>query len=82
MAIVRVPIVLNRNATLGGLDVDVTISPVVDEDGYLKLACSKCIWMQFKTTLCSNHIRNRLINQFHYCCATMLRGDNTNDESS
>lgn len=41
MAIVRVPIVLNRDATMGGLDVDATISPVADEDGYLKLACSK-----------------------------------------
>ncbi|CCG99552.1 hypothetical protein FAES_1542 [Fibrella aestuarina BUZ 2] len=51
LAIVRGPVVLTRDARLGGPSVDETISPVVGQDGYVELkpvsAAKTGLWMQF-----------------------------------
>lgn len=52
IALVRGPIVLTRDARLGGPDVNATITPVLDKSGFLKLepitGSKNGIWMQFK----------------------------------
>ena len=52
IAIVRGPLVLCRDARLGGVNVDATISPIVDKDGYFDLEPSALhqngIWMAFR----------------------------------
>lgn len=52
LAIVRGPIVLTRDARLGGPSVDETISPVVGQDGYVDLkpiaAAQRGLWMEFE----------------------------------
>jgi DUF1680 family protein len=51
IAFIRGPIVLTRDARLGGADVDESITPVVDTDGYVQLqpvtSTNKETWMQF-----------------------------------
>jgi len=53
MAIVRGPIVLTRDARLGTPNVDETIKPMVDKDGYIDLEPAGVnqdgIWMKFKS---------------------------------
>ncbi|MES2329528.1 MAG: beta-L-arabinofuranosidase domain-containing protein [Bacteroidota bacterium] len=52
VAIVRGPVVLARDARLGGANVDEAAKPVLNKDGYLDLESaglnSKGTWMQFK----------------------------------
>ncbi|MFD2935927.1 glycoside hydrolase family 127 protein [Spirosoma flavum] len=53
IALVRGPIVLTRDTRLAGPNVDETISPVLDKEGYLNLKTAKLnqngMWMQFET---------------------------------
>lgn len=68
LAIVRGPVVLARDARLGGPHVDETIRPVADKDGYLDLEPStqhqKGIWMQFSALfMLESHKQGATINK-------------------
>ena len=86
MAIVRGPIVLTRDTRLGGPDVDATISPVADKDGYVKLEPAALnqngVWMQFKAPFMLESHKEGANKPVSLLLCDYASAGNTNDERS
>jgi len=86
IAIVRGPIVLSRDARLGGPNVDAIITPVADKDGYVKLEPAgenqKDIWMQFKAPFMLESYKEGINKPVSLSLCDYASAGNTNDESS
>lgn len=86
IAIVRGPIVLSRDARLGGPNVDAIITPVADKDGYVKLEPAgenqKGIWMQFKTPFMLESYKEYVSKPVYLSLCDYASAGNTNDEKS
>lgn len=86
MAIVRGPIVLTRDARLGGPNVDATITPVADKEGYLNLEPAGLnkngIWMQFKALFMPESYKEGANKPVSLLLCDFASAGNTNDESS
>ena len=86
IAIVRGPIVLARDARLGGPNVDATIKPVTDNDGYFKLEPAGVnqngIWMEFKAPFMLESHKEEANKPISLLLCDYASAGNTNDESS
>lgn len=86
IAIVRGPIVLSRDARLGGPNVDAIITPVTDKDGYVKLEPAgenqKGIWMQFKAPFMLESYKEYVSKPVYLSLCDYASAGNTNDEKS
>ncbi|GAC1422700.1 MAG: hypothetical protein NVSMB67_19900 [Flavisolibacter sp.] len=86
IAIVRGPIVLSRDARLGGPNVDAVITPVVDKDGYVELEPAgenqKGIWMQFKAPFMLESYKEYVNKPVYLSLCDYASAGNTNDEKS
>lgn len=86
IAIVRGPIVLTRDARMGGPNVDATISPVAEKDGYLKLEPAGLnqngIWMQFKALFMLESHKEGGNKPVSLLLCDYASAGNTNDEKS
>jgi DUF1680 family protein len=85
-AIMRGPVVLARDARLGGPNVDISAKPVVDKDGFLELQLTgqqtSGIWMQFKAPfLLESHKEGANKPVLLLLCDYASAG-NTNDNNS
>lgn len=86
IAIVRGPVVLSRDARLGGPNVDAIITPVVDKDGYVKLEPVRenknGIWMQFKAPFMLESYKEYASKPVYLSLCDYASAGNTNDENS
>ena len=86
IAIVRGPIVLARDARLGGPNVDATIKPVTDNDGYFKLEPAGVnqngIWMEFKAPFMLESHKEAGNKPIYLLLCDYASAGNTNDETS
>ena len=86
IAIVRGPIVLARDARLGGPNVDATIKPVTDNDGYFKLEPAGVnqngIWMEFKAPFMLESHKEAVNKPVSLLLCDYASAGNTNDETS
>ena len=86
IAILRGPIVLSRDARLGGPNVDAIITPVADKDGYMKLEHveenQKGIWMQFKAPFMLESYKEYTSKPVYLSLCDYASAGNTNDERS
>jgi len=86
IAIVRGPIVLARDARLGGSNVDATIKPVTDNDGYFKLEPAGVnqngIWMEFKAPFMLESHKEEVNKPVSLLLCDYASAGNTNDETS
>ena len=86
IAIVRGPIVLARDARLGGPNVDATIKPVSDDDGYFKLEPAGVnqngIWMEFKAPFMLESHKEEVNKPISLLLCDYASAGNTNDETS
>ena len=86
IAIVRGPIILTRDARLGGPNVDAIITPVEDKDGYIELepvAQNKNgIWMQFKAPFMPESNKEVINKPVSLLLCDYASAGNTIDESS
>ena len=86
IAIVRGPIVLARDARLGGPNVDATIKPVTDNDGYFKLEPAGVnqngIWMEFKAPFMLESHKEEGNKPISLLLCDYASAGNTNDETS
>jgi len=86
IAIVRGPIVLARDARLGGPNVDATIKPVTDNDGYFKLEPAGVnqngIWMGFKAPFMLESHKEAVNKPVSLLLCDYASAGNTNDETS
>jgi hypothetical protein len=86
IAIVRGPIVLARDARLGGSNVDATIKPVTDKDGYFNLepagVSQNGIWMEFKALFMLESHKEAVNKPISLLLCDYASAGNTNDETS
>jgi DUF1680 family protein len=86
IAIVRGPVVLSRDARLGGPNVNAIITPVVDNDGYLKLEPAglhqKGIWMEYKALFMLESYTEGGNKPVYLSLCDYASAGNTNDENS
>lgn len=86
MAIVRGPVVLTRDARLGGPDGDTPMSAVADKDGYVKLQPvndpKENIWMQFSATFYPESYREGPAQAETLLLCDYASAGNTNDATS
>lgn len=86
IAIVRGPVVLSRDARLGGPNVDAIITPVADKDGYVKLEPAgenqHNIWMQFKAPFMLESYKEYVSKPVYLSLCDYASAGNTNDEKS
>lgn len=86
IAIVRGPIVLGRDARLGGPNVDAIIKPVLDKDGYVMLEPAGLnqngIWLQFKALFMLESNKETAAKPVSLSLCDYASAGNTNDEKS
>ncbi|MCW3091822.1 MAG: hypothetical protein JWP81_2891 [Ferruginibacter sp.] len=86
IAIVRGPVVLSRDARLGGLNVDAIITPLSDKDGFIQLepvfTNRRGIWMAFKASFKIESHKEGANEPVPVLLCDYASAGNTNDQNS